>query len=402
MPVTLSRKWKPVGSAVAVTAATLSAVLAITVIPAAAGEGRNNGAITVAVEPGRATSDVEGRMERQRPLVAAADIVQGEIRRRGYPQFAGLVLRESHVDLWWKGEVPAALDRIVDRASKTAPVLVRPAAYSISEMQSAARQIEVRWVGDRDELQAIKMQPDGSGLIVSVPEAATTNRRAALPDVGVAVTVIGEAPVTPMSRENDWAPWVGGSRIFNSNGGYSCSSGFGVRNPSTNAQYVMTAAHCADFGNRIQSGGGLFIGNVALRHTAHDLALVPTSGVLGMVYRGGPNSDLIHNVHGWGDTYVGEYLCQSGMQTARNVGAPTCDIVVSAFQAGSGGFVEARQLQGRTAGYPGDSGGPVYSSDGRGGIIAKGIISGGDNSARLVFQDFRTAVDDFKIVAVTS
>jgi hypothetical protein len=169
MPVTLSRKWKPVGSAVAVTAATLSAVLAITVIPAAAGEGRNNGAITVAVEPGRATSDVEGRMERQRPLVAAADIVQGEIRRRGYPQFAGLVLRESHVDLWWKGEVPAALDRIVDRASKTAPVLVRPAAYSISEMQSAARQIEVRWVGDRDELQAIKMQPDGSGLIVSVP-----------------------------------------------------------------------------------------------------------------------------------------------------------------------------------------------------------------------------------------
>jgi len=331
------------------------------------------------------------RMEQQRPLVAAATAVRWELERHAYAGYAGISLEQSAVALWWKGVLPAPMRRVVAEASRTAPVQVRAARYSMAELRTAAGRLRAGWPGGGDAIQAIKLEPDGSGLIVSVPRAASSSR-ASVPDVGVPIDFVGESALRPTSRDDDWAPWKGGATIVNPDQGTACTSGFGVRNGS--ASYILTAAHCGQSGQRFTDARGEFIGTIGPRNQDHDVELVPTSSVDGYVYVGTPTDSVAVPVEGWGWTFVGELLCQSGVTSSRELGRPVCNLKVLFYYADKEDLVEAEQTEGQTAARPGDSGGPLYSIAASGKLVAKGTTTR-TAGARIGFQDYGTAWRDF-------
>jgi hypothetical protein len=332
------------------------------------------------------------RMLAQRPLVAAAEVLRSEVDRRGYPGFAGIVLADEDVVLWWKGSVPTAIAGAVRRAERHAPVRIGAAAHSLDELTAAAERLEAwRQANPGAGVHGVKNPGDGSGLVLAAyPGAATAARIPA----DVAVTVVHEEPMTPTSRKNDSPPWRGGAGTWNQTAGTICTSGFGVRN-AANARFVLSAEHCGQSGHRIADRAGEFIGNVGATRDDHDISIIPTSDTTNQMYIGGGDSNTVVPVTGWGHVFVGQYLCQSGVTSAEATGGPVCDLRVIFFWQDAEDLVEAEQTQGHTAARGGDSGGSVYSA-GSGGVVANGTVTR-SAGPRLGFQDFATANRDFGI-----
>ncbi|MGA5302574.1 peptidase [Nucisporomicrobium flavum] len=393
LTLTVTALQAPASATPAVGATTGTAETAGAAGPAGSAPGAASASVAATVDALSVLPAADrARMERQRPLVAAASVVRWEVERRGYSGYAGITLEDSAVALWWKGVVPPSMRRAVANASRTAPVLVRSAAHSLGELRAAAAAVRAGNPGL--PIQAVKLKGDGSGLVVSAPPGAAGVRAAA----GVPVSVVHEPALRPTSRDDDWSPWKGGATIVNTTRSTACTSGFGVRNGS--AGYLLTAAHCGQGGDRFQDARGEFIGNVGPRNQDHDVELVPTSAVDGYVYIGNPDDNLVGLVEGWGWTFVGEYLCQSGVSSSRELGRPVCNLKVLFFYADREDLVEAEQTEGQPAARPGDSGGPVYSISGSGKIVAKGTVTR-TAGARLGFQDYGTAWRDFGITPAT-
>ncbi|MFD7656974.1 hypothetical protein ACFV4N_23625 [Actinosynnema sp. NPDC059797] len=324
------------------------------------------------------------RMLAQQPLVRTADGIQAEVARGGHAGFAGLVLEDDHVALWWKGDVPAAVRDAASRGE--APVAFRAARHSNAELREAAEVVQAR---RGPGVHAIKVPADGSGLVLgATSEAATRALR-----VDVPVRTVVEEPLAPVSRQDDSPPWKGGATIVLGNA--ACTSGFAVRN-GDNARFLLTAGHCGNPGTRVTDPTGEHIGTAGAKHADHDIMLIPTGNVVNRQYVGGGDGNSTEVVRGWGDVYTGEYLCQSGVTSARATGAPVCDIKVLFFYADREDLVEGEQVNGRTSARPGDSGGPVYGPSSAGGVIAKGTVTRAAGS-RIGFQDFRTAARDFGV-----
>ncbi|AXX29936.1 hypothetical protein KCV87_07285 [Actinosynnema pretiosum subsp. pretiosum] len=332
------------------------------------------------------------RMLAQQPLIAAADAIKAEVDRVGYPDgFAGIALEDDHVALWWKGAPPAAVTEAVAKAAAEAPVRVERAAHSEAELRAAAKDLEARR-GPGSAVHSIKVPADGSGLVLGTRSDAVARSLATTADVPVRTVV--EEPLVPVSRQNDSPPWKGGATIVLNNSA-ACTSGFSVRN-GDNARFLLTAAHCGQSGVRVTDPTGEHIGNVGARHGDHDIMLIPTGNVVNRQYVGGGDSNSTEVVRGWGDVHVGEYLCQSGVTSARETGSQVCNIKVLFFYADREDLVEGEQMNGRPAARPGDSGGPVYGPSSDGGVIAKGTVTR-TAGARIGFQDFRTASRDFGV-----
>lgn len=331
------------------------------------------------------------RMLAQQPLIHAADVIHAEVLRGTDTGFAGLVLEDDHVALWWKGAVPKEITAAVRAAEATAPVEIERAAYSNAELRAAAAVIDARRT-DRSTVHAIKIRADGSGLVLGTTAAAAT--RSLTAGVDVPVTTVVEAPLAPVSRQNDSPPWKGGATIV-LGGTAACTSGFSVRT-GDNARFLLTAGHCGNPGARVTDPTGEFIGNVGAKQSDHDILLIPTGNVVNQQYLGGGDSNTTTPVQGWGDVYTNEILCQSGVTSARETGGPVCNIKVLFFYADREDLVEGEQQNGQPAARPGDSGGPVYGPSSAGGVIAKGTVTR-VAGARIGFQDFRTANRDFGV-----
>ncbi len=344
----------------------------------------------VAAQAAPALDPVQARMLSQQPLIAAADIVKAEAEDAG--GFAGLVLEDAHVELWWKGDVPDSVTAAVKRASEVAPVRVSPAAHTNAELRAAAKSVDANR-GPGSPVHAVKVPANGSGLVLGAyPWSDATTFTAALA-VDVPVTVVHEEPMRPVSRRNDGPSWRGGATIVLGNA--ACTSGFAVRN-GADARFLLTAAHCGNPGQRVTDPTGEFIGNVGAEHSDHDIMLIPTGNVTSQVYVGGGDSNSVEAVRGWGDVYTNEILCQSGVTSAQATGNAVCNIKVLFFYADREDLVEGEQLNGQPAARPGDSGGPVYGPSSAGGVIAKGTVTR-TAGARIGFQDFRTASRDFGV-----
>jgi hypothetical protein len=326
------------------------------------------------------------QMLAQQPLVRAADVLNAEAQ--SHLGFAGIVLEDDHVALWWKGAVPRTVTAAVTRAEKQAPVEIERASYSNAELRAAAEVIESR---KAPAVHAVKIPADGSGLVLGTTSAATA--RTLTPLVDVPVRTVVEEPLVPVSRQNDSPPWKGGATIVLGNA--ACTSGFSVRN-GANQRFLLTAGHCGNPGVRVTDPTGEYIGNAGTKHGDHDIMLIPTGNVVNQQYLGGGDSNTVTPVQGWGDVYTGEILCQSGVTSARETGGPVCNIRVLFFYADREDLVEGEQMNGQQAARPGDSGGPVYGPSSIGGVIAKGTVTR-VAGARIGFQDFRTASRDFGV-----
>jgi hypothetical protein len=326
------------------------------------------------------------QMLAQQPLVHAAEVLQAAAADEA--GFAGIVLEQDHVALWWKGAVPKTVTAAIAQAETHAPVEIAAARHSNAELRRAAAVIEAK---RGKQVHAIKIPSDGSGLILGTTEAAATRALTGLVDVPVKTVV--EAPLQPVSRQNDAPPWKGGATIVLGNA--ACTAGFSVRD-GAGARYLLTAGHCGNPGTRVTDPTGEFIGNVGAKHSDHDILLIPTGNVVNQQYIGGGDSNTTTPVQGWGDVFTNEILCQSGVTSARETGGPVCNIKVLFFYADREDLVEGEQLNGQQAARPGDSGGPVYGPSSIGGVIAKGTVTR-VAGARIGFQDFRTANRDFGV-----
>lgn len=346
----------------------------------------------VAAHAAPAPDPVQAKMLAQQPLIKAADVVQAAVDNGAAAGFAGIVLEDSHVELWWKGEVPDAVAAAVDRAAEIAPVRVSRAAHSNAELRDAAKAVDALR-GPGSPVHAVKVPADGSGLVLGAYPWSDATAFTAAAHVDVPVTVVHEEPLRPVSRRNDSPPWKGGATIVLGNA--ACTSGVSVRN-GDNARFLLTAAHCGNPGQRVTDPTGEYIGTVSVEHSDHDIMLIPTGNVVNQQYVGGGDSNSVEVVRGWGDVYTGEILCQSGVTSAQATGNAVCNIKVLFFYADREDLVEGEQLNGQPAARPGDSGGPVYGPSSDGGVIAKGTVTRTAGS-RIGFQDFRTASRDFGV-----
>jgi Beta/Gamma crystallin len=334
------------------------------------------------------------QMIEQRPLVMAARMINDAVDFRPPRGYAGIVLEERQVTLWWKGPVPSRILRVVDEANKVAPIQIHEAKHSRAELRAAAAQIRSRF--GRDVIHGIKDPGDGSRLILAVPPhaAGLQSRDAimkAMPAVGVDTEVVAEEEPRWLSRNDDAPPWKGGAVIVNRSIGAGCTSGFGVLAAGRAA--VLTAGHCATAnGQTISDGVGELIG-FSTQKTGHDQMIVPTSSTTNRIYVGPRSSNTTKTVTSWEPCFIGELLCQSGTTTAEAIGSELCRLRVDRFGTDAESLVEAVQLDGQQGARPGDSGGPLYSDLGSN-VIAKGTMTWVAGS-RVGFQDIPTANQDF-------
>jgi hypothetical protein len=341
-----------------------------------------------------AVDETRRQMIEQRPLVEAARMIKDAVDFRPHRGYAGIVLEEGLVALWWKGPVPTRIQAVVAEASRFAPVQIFEAKHSRAELRAAAAQLRSRF--GRDVIHGMKDPGDGSRLILALPlqDADARSRDAllsALPALDVEAEVVREEEPKWLSRNDDAPPWKGGAVIINRTIGAGCTSGFGVLAAGRAA--VLTAGHCATAnGQTISDGVGQLIGN-STQKTGHDQMIVPTSSVANLVYVGPRVSNTVKTVTGWEPCFIGELLCQSGTTTAEAIGSELCRLRVDAFSTDSESLVEAVQLDGQQGARPGDSGGPLYSDQGST-VIAKGTMTWVAGS-RVGFQDIPTANADF-------
>lgn len=356
--------------------------------------------------PGDVPAETLQRMQAQRPLIKAADVVQdaidAELAAKPDSGFTSLILGERSVVLRYKGTPSPGVQAAVDKARATAAVDVLDAKHSKHQLEQAAEKIKVKLKSD-DAPTTVVLPAAGDKVRVEV-KGDLKRTKHALPDTGdVAVDVVpGEEYTQTYGRMSDSAPYYGSSRINNAGGG-SCTAGFGVTKGGRD--YILTAGHCGSLYDRFYTGDwSRLMGKVAYRDSWHDTALIETSAG-GYIYDSWIGSTAIRDVVGFDRVYPNEWLCAAGSVTGA-----ICDIYADTSRVYSycdsgwcyGDLFRGRQAQGRTITQPGDSGGPIYNLSGPNWsqAQAKGIISGRTDStgSTVIFQDFWTANEVWGVV----
>lgn len=345
------------------------------------------------------------RMQRQKPLIAAADIIQAAVdedtRANRLSGYSSISLGESSVVLRWKGALPHAVEAAVEQAREDVAVEVVGARHTNAQMQAKAAQVQQATKKLADGVRfAVSMPIEGDKVRVEVEGDVITKVKTGLAALDLPVQVTyGDVP-EPAGRLNDTAPYYGGGRIANNSSGDRCTSGFAVTHWS-GGSYLVTAGHCgwpgAVFSNGLADTGNWSqrVGTASQEHVAYDLLLIPASSSGYVFNNRWGYSDSIMKVNGWAHPYHNEYVCTSGSYTGE-----VCGVQVDTSSAYSycgyasynayecySGMYRAYQRAGLRAAQGGDSGGPVYNYN----RSAMGIISGGNTSGTMViFQDFHT------------
>jgi hypothetical protein len=291
------------------------------------------------------------------------------------------------VRLFWNGELPDSVARLVDEISREVPVEVVPARHSLAELEEQQAAI-----AQEDGVNGVGPQVDGSGLIVRFRGSEEEAR--ALPAIRAATVPLTiepfdtTAPVSCTGRQDDCSPYWGGAKYVMPSGGW-CTMGFSLKFTSYLLPYssstwtrMLSAGHCSSDGTAIVDGGGDTFGTVTGDYDTQDiLTISPAAGVTlgGRVYVGPWNSGIPSNkaVAGTAASFVGQWVCPSGAATGEH-----CNVKVTAVNFTIWGTVKtvvAKEQSGGVAVGKGDSGGPVITYNLSGKVNANGTISAGSN-----------------------
>ena len=331
------------------------------------------------------------RMERQKPLIAAADIIQAAVdtdtQANGLSGYSSIALGERSVVLRWKGALPRAVESAVEQAREDVAVDVDGARHTNAQMQAKAAQVQQATKKLAGGVPfAVSMPIEGDKVRVEVEGDVVTKIKRGLAALDLPVEVTHGDVQEPAGRLNDSAPFDGGGRIL---GPKSCTSGFAVTN--SDGSYLVTAGHCGSPGDVIYNANwSLLVGTPSQEHVSYDLLLIPASSS-GYVFNNRWGSyETTMKVNGWSHPYHNEYLCTSGSYTGEVCGVQVDTSSAYGYcYAGEcySGMYRAYQRAGLRAVQSGDSGGPVYNYN----RSATGIISGhSDNGRTVIFQDFHT------------
>jgi hypothetical protein len=287
------------------------------------------------------------------------------------------------------------------------PVIIKSVALGLDP----AMEIAYRLLEDDPESAIREIGPDvyTGGLAIKVRSTDMTRiknpvtaqsiysdvKRIEHADVPIRVTPVmveDSDEVELMSRSNDSAPWWMGSSIYSNTYGAYCSTGLAIN--VDGAKRLLTAGHClgASFSNSGVYVGGqyttTFPGNAYRRG---DFKVLQGSTYANKVWNGTVTgtSYLPISSANWGTKPIGDGICTSGRTTGQVcryfITAPS----VTVYLRNSGSeYVEigpmVRMRHDSTGGsgldgsglLSGDSGGPCYYSDGKGGVIALGLVTG--------------------------
>lgn len=370
-------------------------------------------------------SEVRAQMLAQQPYSQAAKQIQMSIVASGQEAgFAGIALGDRSVQLWWKGRVPAQVQRAVTAARRQVPVEVRSARHSRLELKAEAARLAAAMQADpASSLHTVQIPVDGSRLITVFDSAAglvtgdtvrtstrPTARSVRIAGNGIPVQVAVRKRAAPAGRWDDGAggTFSGGAAIINQDNGARCTSGFGVKN-GAGTRFLLTAGHCGRPGGGWWNGNrSLTIGTASNENVGHDLLLIPTSADH-WIWDGGATSNMfVKQVINWDWARANELVCQSGstsgavcgIRNTSNFTAVTCGDDAYGHYECYNDLIDSFTDSGGTACRSGDSGAPVFTlASGYNQVIAKGTVTGCGGS-EMTYQDFGTAWRDFGIVPI--
>ncbi|MFD3330522.1 hypothetical protein [Streptomyces sp. NPDC058701] len=368
----------------------------------------------------RSVSDVEGAppegfvswdaaMAEQSRLVDVADAITASDREAtgGGLGSIRLDLAGRGLDVFWKGQVSAAVQSVIDAAvGRGVGVTVRPAAYTGAELEAAAGSLMDRRDGAALRIVSAGPLSDSSGLAVGVsgsvsdatalplirdsqiPMLVSGDQQAGTPVERVA-QASGDAVVSYQDRWTDLLPVYGGAHLSTKSGG--CSTAFAFQRPepggSTYKRDIMlTAAHCLPddpVGATVKVGATKAV--VLDKLPYKDVAVLDMKALntgLGRVWYGaykGIGGLTVKDVKGAKGNYVNQYVCANGSYTGTS-----CNAIVDAtgvvFDYGYGGgpvhgLVKASSTDGTSIAGNGDSGGSFFELAGDGSsVYAKGVF----------------------------
>jgi hypothetical protein len=284
--------------------------------------------------------------------------------------FAGVVAAPENGDVrvYWKGRVPASVRQTAVTAG--APVRFLSAAYSERELLA-----ETARLAADPRVLSVGPEADGSGLTITVTEAgrqAIRSRTGAFGASAIPLFVRTESAPEPLSRQNDFSPYVGGARYTTTGG---CSTGFAIS--LSGVSHILSAGHCGSNGQVAIDGGGNPVtdrmGTIFNDNNARDTLMINTRS-FGHIYVGPFNGSATLDVSGAQSDFVGNLVCTSGARTGEHCGLRVTNVNTS--DSGFSPLTRAIHPTGGCAAARGDSGGPVVVSS-PSGLLARGTISTG-------------------------
>ena len=269
--------------------------------------------------------------------------------------------------------------------------------YSLAALTAVQDEVLTADLPGADKMYTAAVDAATNRVVIEA-SAVTEEMRTALASrygadkVALRLTPGEDAGGAQASRNNDTTPFYGGAKL----GPHGCTIGF----PWTvgTAPHFLTAGHCTSAGQNIYTtryccAVGKVVadnwnnssGSVKINGASYsgDLSLVKMNSgysTAAYMYTGGPTSNTFRKIDGvssrspkYGDTYC----------TGGSTKGTVCGWKVSGLRMNvkySGGYVARNMTRGGKRGHctaPGDSGGPVFTINAGGLIVAKGIHSGG-------------------------
>lgn len=307
-------------------------------------------------------------MKVQARLDAAAD----RIGAAGGEGFSGIVVSPENRKLrvYWKGRPPSSVREVIDAQRHDVAIDVLSARFSKKELTAAANRVL-----HQPGVTEASADPEGAGLVVSAERGHRPS------DPTVPIVRLETAAPTPLSRNDDWAPYWGGARWGANWTGQGCSTGFAIWVGGYTK--MLSAGHCGANGQTAYDGGGQVMGSISGDNNSYDTLYINASSA-GRIYDGGVGSGEFSKPVAYASrSYVGDWLCTSGSYSGA-----VCNIRVTATNLTINigyyvyGIVRAEQVNHTNAAGNGDSGGPVFSlSSDPNRVVAKGTITAGDPSS---------------------
>jgi hypothetical protein len=252
---------------------------------------------------------------------------------------------------------------------------------------------------DLDKIVSLGIHPERDQIIVEVIAATDELRTALAARYGsdaIAIWVVDDpGPVGPAAETRQWdsstGGFYGGAKIY---ANQTCTTGFSWR--YSGYQAMLTAGHCTlpyyfvntpaerlgtvYYDNYVTGTGtvllsGQYWGDISL------IRVVSGKASAGRIFVGGPTSGWVRLVAGmWSRrAYVNDMFCTGGQLTGELCGWKVTATRKETVYKDTGErvrYVVVGQKQG-TCLRKGDSGGPVYTVNSAGKVVAKGLISGG-------------------------
>ncbi|KJK53285.1 hypothetical protein UK23_01085 [Lentzea aerocolonigenes] len=308
-------------------------------------------------------------------------------------------------------EKPAAQANAFSAHQAGPTMMVRPhvpkVRYGLADLDQVQQEVLQTALPGGDELRTAYVDAPNNRVLVKASEVTQELREALAARYGadrVALYLVpGLAePVLKDNRQDDSSPYYGGAYFD------YCSTAFGWVHEGKS--YMLTAGHCTSLNKPASNHNGT-MGTVTADNWNNNTGSVKWNGqsyysgdvsTIKMssgkasshrVYRGGPNSgqsravtDKWRNRSGNGDRY-----CVSGQKTGEMCGWKVISTYVTVRYSGN------RLLRNATEGHRdgvctrgGDSGAPIYTIRGDGGVAAKGVLSGGSSNTSGSCWDYFT------------